>query len=522
MKRLLFFLLCICTLCGMRAAVVDQNLAERYATDRVMPSVPNAKGILSTEKVYQDGILVYYIVNFDPCGWALISASDAVTPLIGYNTDGFFAQSLEIPNLSAWMELYATQIADAVRMNDKSLPVEDEIQRISTRATADIVDPLIKVNWNQGNPYYQFCPTIGGKHAVVGCVAVGMAQAMSVARWPKRPTGTFSYVHPSLGAIAIDYDLEDSYNWTKIIAGDDNKVWVAHLLYHCGVAVKMTYGVDGSSAYSSAIVTALKKNFSYPDCVTFCKRDKYSLSEWKQMIIDELKAGRAVIYDAFDTKRGYGHCFNVDGYDGTAMFHINWGWGGTGNGYFTIDGLRDAHKDMDYDLCQGMILGVRKPSSAPLDINLDTQNVPAGVVANTEVIVPSVKTEDESASFRLSIKGKYNIVTKKYATVPFSISRFTGTIVTTQVLNEGDKYDVTITATNQSTNESLDKQFTLTVVNGTTVVSVQEDERLIEYYTLAGKRISEDLSNLAPGVYIGLYELPNGKMVTKKIYIDNE
>lgn len=522
MKRLLFFLLCFCTLCSVKAAVVDQNSAERYAMDRVMPSIQGASGILSTEKVYQDGILVYYIINFDPCGWALVSASDAVVPLIGYNTDGHFTISQDIVNLTSWMNDYATQIADAIRFNDKSLPVEENAERVSTRASADIVEPLIKVNWNQGNPYYQFCPAIGGKHVYVGCVAVGMAQAMSVARWPKRPSGTFSYDHGSLGTISIDYDLEDPYDWTKIIAGDDNKVWVAHLLYHCGVAVKMDYGLDGSGAMSSAIATALKRNFSYPECTMWYPRANYTLSEWKEMLVEELKAGRAVIYAAQDTKNGYGHCFNIDGYDGSAMFHLNWGWGGTGNGYFTIDGLRDAHMNMNYDLHRGMVLGVRKPTTAPTDILLDTQSVPAGVAANTEVIVPKVESESEDAKFTLTITGTYNIITRKYNTVPFTISRFTGAIATTKVLGVGEKYDVIIKAFNNSTNESLEKSFVLTVVDGTGAISVEESHLTDIYYTLSGAIIHDDLNNLPSGMYLKSSVGADGKVITKKIYVNND
>lgn len=31
--------------------------------------------------------------------------------------------------------------------------------------------------------------------------------------------------------------------------------------------------------------------------------------------------------------------FNVDGYDGNSGYHVNWGWGGNGDGYFRLDNL---------------------------------------------------------------------------------------------------------------------------------------------------------------------------------------
>jgi len=54
------------------------------------------------------------------------------------------------------------------------------------------------------------------------------------------------------------------------------------------------------------------------------------------MMMDELQDGRPIEYIAVSSTKG-GHAFNVDGYDADGLFHVNWGWSGSGNGYFALN-----------------------------------------------------------------------------------------------------------------------------------------------------------------------------------------
>lgn len=519
MNRLKLLLLLLLIPVVSKAEFVDKNRAQRFALDFINSRTTDIDGVLETVPVYNGDVLTYYIVNLKPEGWVLVSADDAVSPLLGYNTTEHFEKSFIKGNIATWMDYYSVQIVDAIKAHDKSLPGWDNGSKKSTRASSDIVEPLIKVNWNQGSPYNQFCPMDGDKHSVVGCVAVGMAQAMSVARWPNRPTGQFAYYDNVVGNVSIDYDKEDAYNWNKIIAGDDNKVWVAHLLYHCGVAVKMQYSADGSGTFTSQVPNALKRNFSYPNSVSYYSRDNYSLEEWKQMMVDELKAGRAVIYSAYDSKGGYGHCFNLDGYDGSAMFHVNWGWGGSGNGYFTVDGLKDTHMNMNYDSRHAAVLGVRGPTTAPIDIKLSSTTVMYDVAVGTAFSTVTVETEVESTSCSITIKGSYNFITKKNNSVPFSYSTVKKALVTTEALTKDKEYSVIVTATNKTTKEKLEKSFTITAISDTEVKIVEDEPVSVDFFSLSGVKVSaQSESELAPGAYIKVSE-SKGKKTTSKVVV---
>jgi len=513
--KVLFWLLTL--LCLESAArEVDVNRARNYALEFIT-SVGDANySVRETKCVSKDGNALYYIVNMNPCGWVLVSAQDGVNPLLGYNLEDSYVDDPGLTNQAQWMDYYTTQIMDAIKDNDPALPVWDYPSRPVTRASTTI-EPLIQVNWNQGRPYNQFCPSDDDGRAVVGCVAVGMAQAMSVAKWPNKPNGSYTYQHNKYGVISIDYDTEDPYDWDKIISGADNKIWVAHLLYHCGVAVAMDYGVDGSGSFTSRVAKALPRNFGYSsNTIQFYSRDSFSDDAWTKLLLDELQAGRAIIYSGTDSKGGYGHCFNLDGYDG-ALFHVNWGWGGSNNGYFPVSGLRDVHMNMDYDINHAVVIGVKEPSAAPLDITLSTTELQAGLPAGTVLSKVNVKSDVEGF-YQFKITGPLNMITHKYNTVPFKIN-INQELVSTQSLVDGAEYNVIITASTME-GESLKKEFVLTVKQQTGVSEIiREEPYSQEFYSLSGIKLELREEDLQPGIYIRVQTMPDGSRKKSKTVI---
>lgn len=486
MKKLLSFFIVSISFFGAFAEEVSVERARQYVKDKVIPVINPVAEIGELTPIYHNDCLVYYICNLQPEGWALVSATDAVTPLLGYNPTGRYELRPEMDNVNAWMNGYAKEIKKAVDEKDK--PIKEWAKMddgsIATRASGSRVDPLITVNWNQGNPYNKYCPSDANGRAVVGCVAVAMAQAMSVAQYPKRPTGEFSYTHGTYGTLYINYDEEPAYDWSAIISGANAKDDVAKLLYHCGVSVRMDYSPDGSGTQSSYVPGALKRNFAYPDATTFHSRESYE-GDWEQLVIDELEAGRVVYYSGYDPNKGYGHAFNLDGYDGNSMYHVNWGWGGANNGYFTINGLRDQKMGMDYTAGHGAVVGIRAPSAAPTDIVLSATEVPGGVEAGFVVGNIEVVCEVAGSMYNYKITGPYNYLTKKYNTVPFNIN-FAGDLVTTEVLTVGKEYKTLITATDFSTKASFTKEFVIKVVDGSAVDRIE----MIERFSFDGQTLS--------------------------------
>ncbi len=189
---------------------------------------------------------------------------------------------------------------------------------------------------------------------------------MSVQAYPSRPTGSVKYTPVGYGQLSINFDEERAYNWDDILSGANTYDEAARLMWHAGMSVKMGYGPDGSGIPSNEvnrISNALRDNFGYGDEVTYVWKDAYQ-GDWERLVLNELNAGRAVIYNAVDTKLSAGHSFNVDGYDGNSGYHVNWGWGGNGDGYFRLDNLRDSPYYFDDYHVIVIGIGAPRPSAA--------------------------------------------------------------------------------------------------------------------------------------------------------------
>ena len=90
---------------------------------------------------------------------------------------------------------------------------------------------------------------------------------------------------------------------------------VATLMRYCGQSCQMDYGPDGSGAYSDDQLEGMKL-FGYNSGATYVRRSSYSDTQWVNMMLEDLQAGRPILYGGDDGT--YGHAFVVDGYNGAA------------------------------------------------------------------------------------------------------------------------------------------------------------------------------------------------------------
>lgn len=347
---------------------VGSSFAEKVSEERAIRMAAEACGGISGKDFRQrassvvsvstNGTICYYIVQFQPEGWALVAADDHSEPVLGYSSEGVFEQEAMPNSMKVWLDGYAKKIlANKQNLVLHSHPKWENPSYTLKADGVQRIEPIIQVNWNQSGAYAQYCPVNNeGKRALVGCVAVAMAQAMSVVRYPVHPVGQIAYEDDDMGLVKVVFDKEPDYDWEQILSGAGNKSEVARLLFHCGAALRMDYGVNASGAYLKNVPKSLKTYFSYPKGVAFYVRDSYQ-GDWKALILGELQEGRPVVYSGYDPMGSYGHAFNLDGYDGSNSFHINWGWGGKNNGYFSLDNLRDGK--YDYRDAHQVVVGLK-------------------------------------------------------------------------------------------------------------------------------------------------------------------
>jgi hypothetical protein len=327
------------------------------------------------------------LIGLTPEGWLLMSSDYSVLPVLAFSLTGSFtAPPADInDNRFVFLSGYAEQLkAVSMEKSTFSDPRWDPsfyFQKSSQTMTAEeTVTPFIKANWNQGSGWNRFCPADEegpGGHVYAGCVAVSMGQAMSVFGTPSKGKGSNQYTHPVYGSIYVDFS-KANYNWDAMSLSfpDDNN---AMLLYHCAVGVNMDFSPDGSGTLTSAAAsTALKEFFFYSQKMAFTRRGT-DTQLWKSKLDSSLLAGNPVIYSGFPITGSVGHAFNVDGVFKSNYYHVNWGWGGVDNGYYTIDAFKPGSSDFTKD--QTAIFRIQPyyyPTGMELSDTLVLLSLPAG------------------------------------------------------------------------------------------------------------------------------------------------
>jgi hypothetical protein len=157
--------------------------------------------------------------------------------------------------------------------------------------------------------------------------------------------------------------MADVYNTSSTEA---QKNAVATLMYHCGVATDMRYTAYDSGTPSIYAAMALVNYFGYNPNMHFEGRDYMSMGAWKALLLSELQSGRPLAYWGMTSEAsGAGHFFVCDGYDAeTGLFHFNWGWSGTYDGYYEISALEPGIGGAgagtgEFNYLQGIIVGLQ-------------------------------------------------------------------------------------------------------------------------------------------------------------------
>ena len=383
MKRLLLFALLLGILpvnsFGKKvdretAAVVANNFMLSKASALANHPSPGLRLIYQematgTLTPQSDALPIFYVFSSDSSGYVIISGDDKMSPVLSYSTTGHFDMSDVPPALSQWLESYKQQILWLINNNvatDYSNAGQwEDLKNNTVRnpAKARAVDPLITTKWSQSPYYNALCP--GG--CVTGCVATAMAQVMKYWNYPATGTGSHSYYHPTYGTLSADFG-STTYKWDRMpMRVESPNSSVALLMYHAGVGADMNYspGLSGASILNAEY--ALETHFGYSSSMRWLERDDYSPDEWLNILKTELDEGRPVLY--VGNGDGGGHAFIADGYDNNSMFHMNWGWGGSCDGFVLLTDIDPGNGGGGFNSNQEVIVGI-KPSENPQNIDI--------------------------------------------------------------------------------------------------------------------------------------------------------
>lgn len=367
----------------------------------------------------------YLFTDNEQHSFVVVSGSDLMPAVLGYSTDGNLPESAEqLPeSMRSWLQ-YIADVQDYLEQHPDRAPLLQQAQAAETP-----IAQLVTTKWNQDTPYNDQCPMVNGQRAVTGCVATSTSQIINYYQYPAQFEGTYSYIDNTttrtidFSEHTIDYSLLlDDYSGRR--GTDEERAEVAELMMCVGHAVNMSYG-ETSGALTDMCVRGLRTNLGHTKAQAL-RRKHYTLDEWNEVIRYELNNNRPIIFGGHSSTGG--HSFVVDGMDAAGFYHVNWGWGGMGNGHFDVSvmhpevtGIGASDSADGFNQGQEIIVNLGNPE------NLDR--------VYSQLAVPDayyIKCNKTTATLGQSI----TLSASTYNTEPFSFTGFAGVII----MKDGEIY----------------------------------------------------------------------------------
>ena len=386
MKKNFITLLLLVTLVAvnMSGAVVSENRARNIAGQFFNVDMPERPAVMKAKGKRGSAAPFYVFNNPERAGWVIVAGDDRARTILAYGDEDYFDPN-DVPEcIQEWLGGYVEQIESLDHLNAEPQATTEASVIASTKSK---IAPLLLMNWAQGLPFNQQCPTYSGSNGTAycpsGCVAIAMAQLMYYYK--------SSYGSDAIPAYTSTKDnltferpalSRTTFNWAVINPWYHNEASnsasaqeVQKLVKYCGQAVEMQYGKNSSSATSQR--NAFTAYFGYSKLSQQIKREDMTAAAWEDAIYTDIAAGRPVFISAH--KLNGGHAFLCDGYDGNGLYHINWGWRGNKNGFFALNALSDGNSggtgaasgEEGYTLSLQAIIGLEpsKPGQDNTDYN---------------------------------------------------------------------------------------------------------------------------------------------------------
>lgn len=358
MKRFLSFLLILSSwsaYAGERDLESARSIAYDFLESRVLtkssnislglvhagPARPQTRTSGSTPSLY-------VFDNEVGPGFVIVSGDDAVQKILAYSFDSNFKADNIPSNLSWWLDTMDSQV--------------ENLRRTGAIAPDSEVDPGVAsvlyetAKWDQGGPFNDQCPSvmIDGKlhYALTGCGPTAIAIVLRYKEYPRSGKGvTREYVTYQDQIKVPSRELGQEYVWEEMpLYAPSRKAWtdvqkeqVSRLISDIGAAAEVAYGLSATSISGYDVAPALIKHFGYDRSAYLAERGFYVDKEWIPMIKQELRDNGPVIYSG--SSQSSGHMFVLDGYDSNDYFHVNWGWSGSSDGYYSLSAMNPGDPD---------------------------------------------------------------------------------------------------------------------------------------------------------------------------------
>ena len=328
LKRSFLILFLLLSVTTNYADNVDFNTALRIARAYVNTSKKDAQNI-KTRAAATATQQPYYIFNDEAGkGFVVIAGDDKMGKVLAYSKEA----SINMANLNP----EARYLFDTYRQVYEELSKNKTLTTRAGAATkaADAVQPLLKSKWGQDYPYSK------QTRYMTGCVATAVAQVMYYHKWPAQGKGQESYTVKFDNTVRSADFTKSHYDWDNMLLDYNRRNIttkqedaVALLMNDVGIATNMQYTDRASGTQSYMAERALRNYFDYDAAMV--TRSYEGVDNFIEIVKEELRNGFP-LYISGDSKTGGGHAWVCDGFDEEDRFHMNFGWNGQANGYYSL------------------------------------------------------------------------------------------------------------------------------------------------------------------------------------------
>ncbi len=343
----------------------------------------NHKGDLRTSRgtysiramsyLFYHDIWVGYLVDLDPQGFLIMSDISELTPVRFISFDSSYSRVREhslIQGLLLSALLTKQKLGYLPDINDPSservlfqvvdyrqLTVNESLwDRFLENTDAMLLAPLaasgaplLSSRWNQDDPYNLLTPLLRDDsgswvRTPSGCVATALAQIMNYWKYPDVGQGGSTY-YWTTGRQYLSVTFNTAYDWPSMLdtygsaATQRQRSAVAVLMRDVGYSVDMDYDINGSGA-SLGAADSLTDHFKYSPDLYALPRNYRSADDWFSMFRRQMDQRWPAVM-GISAGWNKGHAVVVDGYrtDYGNQLHINMGWGGADDNYYSVDDI---------------------------------------------------------------------------------------------------------------------------------------------------------------------------------------
>ena len=287
---------------------------------------------------------VAYVFNLEPQGFIIVSSFTYSNPVLGFSlSDNFPAEA----------EVSGSPVYSVVRniSHSRKEVLTEGLQPVSINKAEDdiIYGPYVYTLWGQVNCHNNSGQLVNvtnyytPNHYAAGCVAISLSTMLHYYKWPVVGEGYHEY-YDGLGSSTGWYSADFGntyYKWSLMknkynnqASTDPEREAAGELAFHAAVSLEMNFEYNGSTSNVNKIPSTGSNYFRF---YSFYKQESSSVF-WQRLDKNIFEANPVIL--AVENNSGGGHSIVCDGIwikdDGSRWYHLNMGWWGSGNGWFTI------------------------------------------------------------------------------------------------------------------------------------------------------------------------------------------